>query len=366
MKKILAILLAAIMIFALAACGGETPQEPANDNTSNTENTSSAEEPKEEDYYVTGIINPLTGEETKEDLSANRPIALSMNNQVQAMPMHGITDADIIIEMNVENDVTRMLSLFQDITSESKKIGAIRSARPYYIDWALGFDAIYITASGSARTLAKIAERKTIYVNVDDFAATRKNPVPNIFYRDRDRLNAGYALEHTMFAKAEGFENHKSDLPVELGHRDGYSCALGFTTKVQTEGGKDAAAFTVKMNSKKITEFAYDSASKLYKVSQHGKEYIDGNNKQQVAIKNVLVLNTKYWPEYAGATTLLADMSGGTGTYYCEGKTIDIEWKLSEEGGLQLTKADGSELRLAVGKTFICCADAEKGGVEIK
>ena len=380
MKKILSLLLVAVLVFGLAACGSNGTENTNNAaNTNNTENAVNTENSantandtnntnNEENYDVSGIINPLTGEATEEDLSKYRPIALSMNNEKAAMPQHGITDADIIIEMNVEKGNTRMLSLFQKITSGTEKLGAIRSARTYFVDWALAFDTIYITASGAANALAKIQEKGVPYVNCNDNAVFGNwvHPIPNIFARDRDRLNAGYALEHTMFAYGNGFENHIEDLKVQLEHRKDYECSLKFTTKPQTENGSVAAAFTVTMNPAKTTDFEYDNATKLYKVSQHGGPYIDGNNKEQLAIKNVLVLNTKYWPESAGAVRYYADMSGGTGVYACEGKMIDINWARTDEGGLVLTKADGSDLKLAVGKTFIICPNSETGGLKLK
>ena len=93
--------------------------------------------------------NPLTGEVTEEDISGVRPISIMMNNISYAMPMHGNSEADILIEMNAEGNITRMLGIFSQITSKIGKIGSIRSARPYYLDWALGFDMVYISVGGS-------------------------------------------------------------------------------------------------------------------------------------------------------------------------------------------------------------------------
>ena len=384
MKKIIALLLAIVLISGLFACGSKASENVNNvnienvENTANTDNTENTENTEnntnneentnsnENEEELTGLRNPLTGEEIEEDLSENRPMAIATNNEKAAMPQHGISKADIIIEMNVEHNMTRMLSIFQNITSDIKKIGAIRSARPYFIDWALAFDAVYISASGSVTALAKIRERGVVYVNCNDSAASRLNPYPNIFYRDMERLYAGYPLEHSMFALGEGFEKHKSDMPVKLEHKDSYECPLTFTKTAQTVDGTDAKVFTVSMNPVKITEFEYDSDSTLYKISQHGGPYIDGNTTEQVAVKNVIVLYTKYWPEYAGAITLLADMSGGKGIYFCEGRMIDINWAITDESGLKLTKTDGSDLKLAIGHTFICCPDSETGGVEVK
>ena len=120
------------------------------------------------------------------------------------------------------------------------------------------------------------------------------------------------------------------------------------------------------MNSRKDTIFKYNTASKMYGITEYDEEMYDGETKEKLQVKNVLVLYTKYWHEYSGSVTLLADMSGGKGVYACEGKMIDITWKRTDEGGLKLYKADGSALDLAVGHSFVCCADAESGGLEVK
>ncbi|MBQ2042622.1 MAG: DUF3048 C-terminal domain-containing protein, partial [Firmicutes bacterium] len=141
---------------------------------------------------------------------------------------------------------------------------------------------------------------------------------------------------------------------------------LRFTDQAQTASGSAANKVDVKMNSSKHTYFDYDSASRKYLISEHGDKYIDGNTKEQVAVKNVLVLYTKYWHEYSGSSTLLADMTGGKGVYICEGKMIDINWKLAEGKGLTLTKADGGELALMPGHSFICCPNSSGGSVTVE
>ncbi len=57
-------------------------------------------------------------------------------------------------------------------------------------------------------------------------------------------------------------------------------------------------------------------------------------------------------------------MTGGKGVYICEGKMIDIEWALEEYKGLTLKKSDGTPLELMRGHTFVCCPDADSGGVD--
>lgn len=357
-KKIIALLLVLVMLLSFCACGNGG-QNTANSSTENTENANTVPEPEPEpepeppkpQYY-----NPLSGEETEEDITSLRPIGVMLNNISYAMPMHGNSAAEIIVEMNAEGNITRMIGLFQQITPETGKIGSIRSARPYYLDWALAFDSLYISVGGSSTAIAQIKSRHVDHINGMGYT--------NIFYRDQERKAAGYAYEHTMFMTGERFVNGFAETDFRKVHDEGFDNALRFTDVAQTSSGTAATAVTVNMNSKKTTLFDYDSASKKYLISEHGDKFLDGNTNEQVSVKNVLVLYTKYRREYSGSTTLLADMTGGKGVYMCEGKMIDIEWALAEGKGLTLKKADGSALELMPGHTFICCADADSGKVD--
>ena len=61
MKKILALLLAGLMVFALAACG--TPAEPAEtEETETTEATEATETAASGDTIVIGVYEPLSGD----------------------------------------------------------------------------------------------------------------------------------------------------------------------------------------------------------------------------------------------------------------------------------------------------------------
>ena len=347
------------MLLGLCACGS---QNTANTNT-NSGNTTPANtvpentvpdpppQPPKPKYY-----NPLSGEETEEDITKLRPIGIMLNNISYAMPMHGNSEAEILVEMNAEGNITRMIGIFSQITSKMGKIGSIRSARPYYLDWALAFDTIYLSVGGSNTANAQIKSRNVSHMNGMGYA--------DIFYRDQDRKAAGYAYEHTMFITGERFETGYAKTDFRKEHEEGFDPGLKFTDTAQTASGSPATAITVNMNSKKTTLFDYDSASKKYLISEHGDKFVDGNTKEQVAVKNVLVLYTKYWRGPDGGGTLLADMTGGKGVYICEGKMIDVEWALAEGKGLTLKKADGTVLELMPGHTFICCADASSGKVD--
>ena len=70
------------------------------------------------------------------------------NNLKKALPQIGVGRADVIYEIVAEGGITRMMGVFQDLEGVGE-LGSVRSARDYYVNLALGHDAIYIHAGGS-------------------------------------------------------------------------------------------------------------------------------------------------------------------------------------------------------------------------
>ena len=61
------------------------------------------------------IANPLTGEVLEEPIQT-RNFAVVINNVPIAMPVHGVSKADVFFEMYVNDYATRGLALFSDLS----------------------------------------------------------------------------------------------------------------------------------------------------------------------------------------------------------------------------------------------------------
>lgn len=83
-------------------------------------------------------------------------VAVMVENHNDAQPLAGVSQASIIYEAPVEGNIPRWLALFP-MSSEVDKVGPVRSARPYYLDWVSEYgDAMYLHVGGSAEALEKI------------------------------------------------------------------------------------------------------------------------------------------------------------------------------------------------------------------
>jgi hypothetical protein len=161
-----------------------------------------------------------------------------INNSAAAQPQLGVSQADIIYEIVVEGGITRMMALFQDV-SDVGDIGSIRSARPYFVRIALGYDAVYIHAGGSSDAYGVLYSTQILHY--DGVNGSRQD----IFFRDAERRkNLGY--EHSLLTSGSLISEYLPTYGARLEHEDGFDNGLTFSTDAAPVGG--VAAETVKIH----------------------------------------------------------------------------------------------------------------------
>lgn len=92
-------------------------------------------------------------------------VAVMIENNIEARPLSGISNARVVYEAPVEGHITRFMALYvsTDIVS---KVGPVRSARPYYLDWLAEYaGAMYMHVGGSPDALALIEQRDVFDMN---------------------------------------------------------------------------------------------------------------------------------------------------------------------------------------------------------
>jgi hypothetical protein len=105
--------------------------------------------------------NPLTGAKLAAPLvELPQVFAVMVENSYEAWPLSGLDQAFLVIEAPVEGNIPRFISFFEQGT-DVKKIGPVRSARPYYLDWADELGAIYAHVGGSPEALDLIKANGT-------------------------------------------------------------------------------------------------------------------------------------------------------------------------------------------------------------
>lgn len=341
MKKLFPVILTLLML--LTACGKSSSptvalEPPSVEVPDATATPTAAPET---------ITNPLTGEALETDISANRPYAVMLNNIKVALPQDGISKADILYEVLAEGNITRFEAIFSDLNGVGA-IGSMRSSRPYYIELALSYDAIYLHAGGSEQAYSDISSK-----GVDNIDGVRGAYSGEIFYRDPTRMK--YGSEHSLFTTSDKVLEYTSKLGYESQHDGTFDYGLEFT-ETPDMGSAAAAAATVNVSFEGIkdTSFTYSSASGLYTGAEFGSDLIDGTTGAAVQFKNLLVLyaDSEILDDYGRRSF---DLDGtGTGHFICNGVTVPIKWSHSGTGScFKYTLADGTPLQLGIGKSYI-------------
>lgn len=352
MKRFLPVFL--ILCLLLGGCAGK-PEEtqpstqpetmaPTTEPTQPT--TEPATQPTTEPATepVVRYRNPLNGEPIDAPWT-ERPFASTLNNIPQAMPHHGVSQADIVYECLVEGGATRCLAFFTHL-ADVEKLGSVRSARLCFVDLVRAYDAIFSHAGAN-----KYAYQLMYQIDLDSLDALTGAAVP-YYYRDQARLDAGYDLEHTLFTSGPDVMAFARDLGYETTRPEGIDYGFQFADEA-TPDGETANKIVVSFrDGGKTTTMNYNEKTGLYEGYQHGEDYIDANTGEIVSFKNVFVLHSDT-TMFEGLA--LMELTGsGEGYFACGGKIVPIIWsRADDDAPFVYTLTDGTPLVMGVGHSYI-------------
>lgn len=349
-KKSVTIILASLMTAsAMAACGtpdseNSKPSEVSQESSKVSVEENSKEVSQTSTAKETKYTNSLTGLPSDKDISKQRPVAVMINNIEYAQPLMSVSKADIIYECLVEGGITRLLAVYKNPESVGT-IGSIRSARPPFIELARGFQAVYVHCGTSTQANEIL---KTGVLNSFDLGI-----YSSWAWRDQERLDKGYAVEHTLVTDGKTIAENAADNGVDM--TVSYTYPQKFGDNSQVNSGSTAEKITVPFSSYKTTSFEYDEKENVYVVSQFGEEMYDSTYDVHETVENVLVLNVNSYLIDDEHVNL--DIVGtGEGYYINGGKSIKIKWsKADSDSPLRYTTEDGDELIMKAGRQYVCC-----------
>lgn len=280
----------------------------------------------------------LTGREVALDVNQRPVIAVMIENSPDARPQAGLKDAGVVFEAVAEGGITRFLTLFQD--TEPDYIGPVRSARPYYVEWEMGFDAPYAHVGGSADGLARI---KALGVkdldqsfNAGAFERIKTRFAPHNVYTSIAKLRD--------LAKSKGWTS--SDF-------------TGFTRKKEAP----QAAPTYKSIDVAMSGFLYnphwdyDQTTNSYLRSQAGKPHMDDKSAQQISSKVVVIMVMNKGLAADGSHTLYSTNGSGKVYVFQDGGVVEGTWSKTEaKSQISFTDAAGKPIALNPGQTWVTVA----------
>lgn len=288
------------------------------------------------------VPSTLTGLPVDPSVNQRTVTAVMIENSLPARPQSGLGQAGVVFEAIAEAGITRFLALYQDTAPDN--VGPIRSARPYYLQWELAFDAGYAHVGGSPDALNDInawnVRDLNQFYNGGFYHRVSSRSAPHNVYTSIAQLNQlevnkGYVTSHyTGFVrKKKAFR--KKNQPI-------------------TAKSIDLAISGPSYNA----HYDYDIKNNRYLRSEGGSPHADANTGQQITPVVVIAMVV---PESQGAL----DSSGayysnynviGSGAVYIfqDGSVIAGQWnKAGNTSQITFTDAAGKAIPLDPGQTWI-------------
>ena len=251
-----------------------------------------------------------------------------------------------------------MLAVYQTLDGVGE-LGSVRSTRPYYIELALGHEALLVHAGGSEAAYGKISSWK-----VDNMDGVRGGSDAEIFWRDPERRKTK-GLEHSLLTSGENILAYLAEGHFTTAHREGWAYPQAFAEDGTPQGGEAAEHVSVRFSDYKTAVFDYDAAGGRYLAGQYGEDQIDGATGDRVSAVNLLVLKAKM-TVLDGEGRLSVKLTEGEGLFFCGGKSVPIRWsKEDRDSPFVYTLADGGPLVLGRGKSYVCLINEKSGRVSV-
>lgn len=285
-------------------------------------------------------VSFLTGESHLASEYSKLPIAVMIENTPQSRPqLAGLASAGVVYETLAEGGVTRFLAIF-DRADSLTKVGPVRSARPYFVDWAAEYGGAYLHAGGSPEALAEIPNRPLV-----DFTEGATG-----YFRDR-----AFPAPHNLFSdltKVAAELAKSSRIPVLAGAR------FRFADSAWANAERVDAIQVDFSDAMFRARFEFDPAAGNYARKLWGAIHSQADG-TEIRPKNVIVQFTDYLPVDAKGRLELRTTGTGEAWFFSGGRYQIGRWeKLATDSQTRFLAADGSVLALPPGQTWIAAVDA--------
>ena len=316
-----------------------------NENSKNEENGMEEQKNAQEiEKTAKKSINIFSGTE--------RPVAVMIDNHLDALPQAGLNNAYIVYEMIVEGGETRLMALFKGQNLE--KIGPIRSSRHYFLDYALENDAIYVHFGWSPQAQNDISK-----LGVNNINGITAGENAKAFWRVRDKYAPHNAVTNSLniieMAKQRNYSTTSNKESV-----------LNYVIEeVDLIDGQVAEKVTIPYSYYNDVKYVYDTQTKRYTRYSRERLQTDWNTEENITTKNIIITfvqnSTLNDGENKGRQTL-DNVGTKDGYYITNGKAIKIKCKKTSRSAQTVYEdLDGNEIKVNDGNTFIqiCPLNAE-------
>ena len=272
----------------------------------------------------------------------DRPIAVMIDNNVNARPQAGINKAYMVYEIIVEGGESRLMALFKNVNLD--KIGPVRSSRHYFLDYAMENDAIYAHFGWSTFAQEDISEYKInningLYEDGTTFIRNNTRVAPHNAVTSTDKLLAS--------ANKKGYRTTSDQRSV-----------LKYTTdEVLLEDGQTATDVKIPYSSYNLVEYKYDEETKRYTRYSKGEKQTDWATGEDITTKNIIITFAENYTLPNGGVygcQELKNIGNLNGYYITNGKAIKITCEKTDRTSKTIYKdLNGNEINVNDGNTFV-------------
>ncbi|NLM09733.1 MAG: DUF3048 domain-containing protein [Clostridiaceae bacterium] len=273
-----------------------------------------------------------------------RPVAVMIDNEgSEVLPQGGLGQAQIVYEALVEYGDTRYMALFWDNLPDY--IGPVRSARHYFLDYAMEYDSIYTHVGWS-----DYAYRDLELYKIDNIDGVMSNAYGVFWDLTNDRSNY-----HDTYTNRERINKFLEKSDYSLSTEKNFPLTYN-TEDVNYENGESAKEIFIKYSINSTCGYYYDEEAKNYKRTRLGEFHIDRNTNKTIRAKNIIILfvdnkpieGDKYGRQHLNTT------GSGKGYYISNGVKQDITWiKTFRTSQTRYLDENKNEITINPGQTWI-------------
>ncbi|MBD3280011.1 DUF3048 domain-containing protein [Candidatus Dojkabacteria bacterium] len=312
-------------------------------------------EVRDKENPVNGVL--VTTDELNE-MESRKLVVISLNNHSNARPQAGLSFADMVVEVLAEGGITRYNAYYYQNQSV-EKIGPIRSARSYMLEYFLGFDDPIFVHEGQASYPPQetpVPEINTLYhLSAWDIESMQ---TAGSRYRDPARIrSSGYV--HSLMT---GFELINDEIErlgwVAPSNIEPLKFKFSALEEERGETQNIEIRFTSLATSSYKAAFDYDPETNTYLRSVGGKADYDALTNSQIAPSNVIVEYHNYRDARDGHSRIIIDMEGeDRALIFRDGEMIEAKWKKdSKEDRTKYYDKEGNEIELNRGQIWVSIA----------
>ncbi len=236
--------------------------------------------------------------------------AIVIDNLNPRLP-RGLESASIVYEAEVEGGITRLMAIVPIQGMKPMIFGPVRSARPYFVDWALEVNAVLVHVGGSPEANHKIRSNKirTLdqFYNASLFSNGKHSKAPHHFFIKTSSLQQFVSVNKNQFKNSVN--------------------TWSYATDVAGRKAKTAAIHKIKVPFSKKTyqiEWIYNSGLNNYIRKQ------SATDKSVITAKNIVFLYTDINVMDKVGRLKIKTTGSGNAKIFLNGQAIQGKWVKSD------------------------------------